>query len=52
MGVEHTATFVERPVFGIGFFDRIVGCRISSKIVVAMMVADKMAQCFEKVNFG
>ena len=50
--VEHTATFFERLVAGIRLVDKMVECRIAGKIVVAMMVADRMALCFEKVDFG
>ena len=52
MGVEHTAAFVGRLVVGIVFVDKMVGCRIAGKIIVAMMVADRMELCFEKVDFG
>ena len=50
--MEHTAAFVERLVASIGLVGRMVKCRMVDKIVVAMMVADKMARCFEKVDFG
>ena len=49
--MEHTATFTTRLVASIGFVDGMVGCRIFGKIVVAMMVADKMVHFFEKVDF-
>ena len=50
--MEHTATFVERLVAGMGLVDKMVGYKIAGKIVVAMMVVDRMALCFEKVDFG
>ena len=50
--MEHTAAFVERLIAGIGLVDKMVGCRIVDKIVVAMVVVDRMALCFEKVDFG
>ena len=50
--MEHTATFFGRLVAGIGFVDKMVGCRIAGKIVVAMMVVDRIVLCFEKVDFG
>ena len=50
--MEHTAAFFERLVAGIGFVDKMVGCMIAGKIVVAMMVMDKMARYFEKVDIG
>ena len=42
----------QRFFAGIGLVDKMVGCRIAGKIVVAMMVMDRMALCFEKVDFG
>ena len=50
--VEHTATFFRSLVASIGIVDKMVGCRIAGKIVVAMTVADRMVLCFEKVDFG
>ena len=50
--MEHTATFVGRLVAGIVFVSRMVECRIVDKIIVAIMVVDRMAQYFERVDFG
>ena len=50
--VEHTTAFFVRLDAGIGLVDKMVRCRIAGKIVVAMMVVDRMALCFKKVDFG
>ena len=48
----HIDTFSGRLVVGIGLVGRRVECWIVDKIVVATMVVDRMALCFEKVDFG
>ena len=50
--VEHTATLVGKLVVGIGFVGRVVECRMVDKVVVAMMVADKMGWYFGRMDFG
>ena len=50
--MEHTATFVERLVVGIGLVGQMVGYRIVGKIVVAMMAVDRMVPYFGRVDFG
>ena len=50
--MEHTTTFFERLVVGTRRVDKMVECRTAGKIVVAMMVVDRMALCFEMVDFG
>ena len=49
---EHTATFAGRLVVGIGLVVRRVECRSADEIVVAIMVVDRMAPYFERVDFG
>ncbi len=44
--MEHTATFFERLVVGIMFVGRSVESRMVDKVVVAMMVADKIIWYF------
>ena len=46
--MEHIVAFFGMLVASIRLVDKMVGCRI----VVAMMVGDRMALCFEKVDFG
>ena len=50
--MENTAAFFERLVASIGLVNKMEECRIASKIVVAMIVVDRMALCFKKVDFG
>ena len=50
--MKNIVVFSEKLVAGIGLVDKMVECRIAGKIVVAMMVVDRMALCFEKVDFG
>ena len=46
--VENIAAFF----VGIGFVGRVVECRMVDKVVVAMMVVDRMGWYFGKVDLG
>ena len=48
----HTATFFGRLVASMGLVGRMVECRIVEKIVVAIMVVDRMVSYFKRVDFG
>ena len=50
--MEHTTSFVGRLFVGIVLVDKMVGCRIAGKIVVAMMVADRLVPYFGRVDVG
>ena len=50
--MEHIFAFFDRLVAFIGLVGKMVECKSVAKIVVVMMVADRMALCFEMVDFG
>ena len=65
--VKHTTTFYGRLVVGTALVGRMVGCRIvvaqvnyfveklthsASEIVATKRVVDRMAPCFDMVDFG
>ena len=48
----HTVAFVGRLVVGIWLVGRMVERRIVDEIIVAIMVVDRMAPYFKRVDFG